>query len=55
MFVFKATIEIIGVNPYVLLPEKVLNAIFEQAQKNKGPIPIKGKINGFDLYRVRIL
>ena len=48
MFVFKATIEIIGVNPYVLLPEKVLNAIFEQAQKNKGPIPIKGKINGFD-------
>ena len=48
MFPFKAIIEIIGINPYVLLPEKVLNAIFEQAQKNKGPIPVKGKINGVD-------
>lgn len=48
MFHFKAIIEIIGVNPYILLPEKVLNAIFKQAQKNKGPIPVRGKINGVD-------
>lgn len=43
---FKAKIEIIGINPFVLLPEKVLNAVFKQAQKDKGPIPVKGKING---------
>lgn len=46
MFSFKAVIEIIGVNPYVLLPEKVLSGIFMQAGKSKGPIPVKGKING---------
>lgn len=43
---FKAEIFIIGVNPYVLLPEKVLEEIFKQANKNKGPIPVHGKLNG---------
>jgi hypothetical protein len=43
---FSAIIKIIGVNPYVLLPQKVLNEIFKQAGKDKGPIPIKGKLNG---------
>lgn len=43
---FKAKIDIIGINPFVLLPEKVLNAVFKQAQKDKGPIQVKGKIDG---------
>jgi hypothetical protein len=43
---FKAKIRIIGINPYVLLPVAVLNLIFKQAEKDKGPIPIKGKLNG---------
>ncbi|MBI1779971.1 MAG: YdeI/OmpD-associated family protein [Sphingobacteriales bacterium] len=43
---FKATIEIIGVNPYVLLPETVLNNLFKEAGKDKGPIPVKGIIEG---------
>lgn len=43
---FSARINIIGVNPYVLLPEKVLKAIFRQAQKEKGPIPVHGTMNG---------
>src|SRR5580704_6914977 len=42
---FSAKILIIGVNPYVLLPSKVLNEIFRQAGKNKGPIPVRGTIN----------
>lgn len=46
MFSFKAKIEIIDVNPYVPVPEKVLNAIFDQAQKNKSPIPVLGTIDG---------
>jgi hypothetical protein len=43
---FSATIEIIGINPYVYLPEAVLNAIFKQAGKDKGKIPVKMKIDG---------
>lgn len=43
---FKAEIQIIGVNPYVLVPSQVLSDIFIQAQKDKGAIPIKGTVNG---------
>ncbi|MES2616286.1 MAG: YdeI/OmpD-associated family protein [Bacteroidota bacterium] len=43
---FSAKIFIIGVNPYVLLPAKVLNEIFKQAGKDKGAIQIKGTLNG---------
>jgi hypothetical protein len=43
---FKAEIRIIGVNPYVLLPDGVLQALFTQAQKDKGPIPVCGKLDG---------
>jgi hypothetical protein len=35
-------IEIIGINPFVFIPENILENIFEQAGKNKGPIPVKG-------------
>ena len=42
---FKAEIEIIGVNPFVFLPDKVLTALFKQSGKDKGPIPIRGNIN----------
>jgi hypothetical protein len=43
---FKAEIEIIGVNPFVFVPDKVLTSIFTQAGKDKGYIPICGTING---------
>ncbi len=46
MLSFSARIQIIGINPYVLLPVKVLNALFEQAGKDKGPIPVSGKLGG---------
>ena len=46
METIKAKIEIIGINPYILLPENVLISLFKQAGKDKGPIPIKGAING---------
>jgi hypothetical protein len=42
---FKAKIEIIGINPFVFVPDKILISIFEQAGKDKGHIPIKGHIN----------
>ena len=46
MHSFKATLAIIGINPYVLVPEVILNALFMDIGKNKSPIPIKGLING---------
>ena len=48
MIKFKAKIEIIGVNPFVFLPDRVLHQIFAQAGKNKGKIPVKIKIDGHE-------
>ncbi len=38
----------IGINPFVFVPERILKKIFAQAGKDKGPIPIKGTVNGND-------
>lgn len=43
---FNAQLEIIGINPYVFVPKEILAALFKQAGKDKGPIPICGSING---------
>jgi hypothetical protein len=46
MHQFKAKLEIIGINPFVFVPDDILQQVFSQAKKNKGAIPIKGKVNG---------
>ena len=43
---FKAKIDITGINPFVFVPGKILNEIFKQALKAKGPIPVCGTLNG---------
>lgn len=43
---FTAKLEIIGINPFVFIPEDILNHIFEQSGRNKSPIPVKGTVNG---------
>ena len=43
---FSAKILKIGINPYVGIPEDVLESIFERAGKSKGPIPVRGTVNG---------
>ena len=43
---FTAKLEIIGINPFVFIPEEILNQIFEKSGKNKSPIPVKGTVNG---------
>ncbi|WP_312769822.1 YdeI/OmpD-associated family protein [Epilithonimonas sp.] len=43
---FSAKLDIIGINPFVFVPEKILNTIFEISGKNKSPIAVKGKVNG---------
>lgn len=48
MSVFKAKLELIGINPFVFVPDDVLHLLFEEAGINKGYIPIKGMVNGKD-------
>jgi hypothetical protein len=43
---FSAILDIIGINPFVPVPESILQAVFVQVGKDRGPIPIKGTING---------
>jgi len=43
---FSATIHKIGINPAVDPPAEELEAVFEQANRSKGPIPVRGTLNG---------
>jgi len=53
-FSFKTRIDIIGVNPFVFVPQSVLNKIFKQAGKEKGKIPVKIKIDGYDFIQTLV-
>ncbi|RXF68591.1 YdeI/OmpD-associated family protein [Arcticibacter tournemirensis] len=46
MQAFKAKLDIIGVNPFVYVPEEILADIFSEAKKSKGQIPVSGTVNG---------
>src|SRR5690606_31345483 len=46
MLQFKSDIKIIGINPYVIVPESILKVLFELNGKDKGPVPVKGTVNG---------
>ena len=46
MYTFDATLEIIVGNPYVSIPKPILHALFQRAHREKGPIPVRGSING---------
>ncbi|RQO40857.1 hypothetical protein DBR39_07945 [Chryseobacterium sp. KBW03] len=43
---FTATLDIIGINPFVFVPEDILDKIFDESGRNKSPIPVKGTVNG---------
>ena len=43
---FTAVLEIIGSNPFVFVPQRILEKLFLQAGKDKSPIPIRGSVNG---------
>ena len=46
MLKFSAELDIIAGNPFVDVPDTILEEIFLQAGKTKGHIPIRGTING---------
>lgn len=43
---FNAIVEIIGINPFVFVPDEILQQLFADAKKEKGPIPVRGSVNG---------
>ncbi len=43
---FSAVLEIIDINPFVFVPDKVLARIFKLAGREKGHTPICGTVNG---------
>ena len=43
---FSATIYKLGINPLVDPPERVLQSLWKEAGRSKGPIPVRGRLNG---------
>ncbi|MFD0751608.1 YdeI/OmpD-associated family protein [Mucilaginibacter calamicampi] len=46
MATFKARLDIIGINPFVFVPQDILLALFTEAGKDMGHIPVCGLVNG---------
>lgn len=46
MQIFIKKVAIIGINPYVEVPDNVIQQLLAQSEKNKGPIAVKGMLNG---------
>lgn len=46
MDAFTAELKIIGINPYVSVPDAIRDALFAAAGKDRGAIPIRGTVNG---------
>lgn len=51
---FRAKIYKIGINPVVDPPDSVLQALFAQANKDKGPIPVRGLLNGAEFMQTLV-
>lgn len=51
---FSAEIYKISINPVVDPSDKVLSAIFRQAGKDKGPIPVRGTLNGAEFIQTLV-
>lgn len=46
MQVFKAKLDIIGINPFIFVPQAILLTLFKDAGRDKGHIPVCGQVNG---------
>ncbi|MES2781139.1 MAG: DUF1905 domain-containing protein [Bacteroidota bacterium] len=51
---YTATIDIIGINPFVYIPEKILIQVWRAAGKDKGKIPIRMSIDGHEFVQTLI-
>jgi hypothetical protein len=51
---FSAEIYKLGINPVVDPAKEILEGIFRQAGRSKGPIPVRGKLNGADFLQTLV-
>lgn len=51
---FSSTVFKLGVNPCVDIPEDVLKELLKQAGREKGPIPVKDRLNGREFTQTAI-
>jgi hypothetical protein len=51
---FTATISKIGINPVVDPPDEMLEPIFAAAGRNKGPLRVRGTINGVEFQQTLV-
>jgi hypothetical protein len=42
---FTATVEIIGINPHVIVPDKIVAALLAKAGKKALPVPVAARVN----------
>lgn len=54
MYSFSSKIQIIGNNPYVSIPSAVLKKIFKDAGKDRGPIQVRGLLNGHKFFQTLV-
>jgi hypothetical protein len=54
MFAFIGKIYKLGINPVIDPPDDVLQAVFEQAGRSRGPIPVRGKVNGAEFVQTLV-
>jgi hypothetical protein len=54
MNTFEAKIEIIGINPFVFVPDAVLADLFRQAGTDRGKIPVRMSIDGYEFRQTLI-
>jgi|SRR6187455_3663826 len=51
---FTSVIYKLGINPVVDPPDEVLEQLFEQAGRSKGPIPVCGRLNGAEFIQTLV-
>ena len=51
---FTATIYKLGINPVVDPPRATLDKLFERAGRSKGPIPVRGTLNGAEFIQTLV-
>ena len=51
---FQAIIDIIGINPFVFVPAKILESLFKQSGTTKGKIPVVITIDGHEFRQTLI-
>lgn len=54
-YTFLSKLDIIGINPFVFVPEEILQKLFIDANRNKGNIPIKVSVNGSEFFPQTLL